>query len=583
MTAPQSITQELQKVAPSAIIELFELRLVQDLHGSADIYRFHAGVNGKGDGGNIVWAGSTYSAYPVECEGFEYSGNGQLPRPRLRVANVLSTITTVLLAVNAITPGNDLIGAKVIRRRTLARYLDAANFPARRNLFTNTNLFAWTESGTAAADQVRWRQPNVVLAPDGTQTATKLAVSTDSDLQRIYVSTSGVTANSPVTFSVYAKAGEYSRVSLRASAVATANAIFDLETGQWVVNSNATAQFAEDAGNGWWRIGITYTPTTTSTVPWVQIADSSNALTFTGDGESGLYLWGAQLEVNSTPTAYQPVGATWSQNPYGTPDPTAEFPQEIYFISRKIAETRDMVEFELAAAFDLQGVRAPKRQCIANVCQWAYRSVECGYTGRPVADEQDKPAKKPASALANDFYAADDAAVAAEATLNAATAALNTAKNNLNAAQPSWKFAEARYDSNNQCGYAFGGAQFARWNGADVTIGQQYRVGGVRINAFYYTVFEIQRWVYDTSAVTAAQSAYNTALANYNTAKSNYSTAAAARTTAYNAWYASPQFAIDMAYSGDACGKRVSSCKLRFGGSEPLPFGSFPGVGSYTL
>lgn len=68
-------------------------------------------------------------------------------------------------------------------------------------------------------------------------------------------------------------------------------------------------------------------------------------------------------------------------NPYGTPDSTARFPDEIYYIDRKSLETRDVVEFELAAAFDLANVRAPKRQCIANVCQWVYKSSECGYTG----------------------------------------------------------------------------------------------------------------------------------------------------------------------------------------------------------
>ena len=47
-------------------------------------------------------------------------------------------------------------------------------------------------------------------------------------------------------------------------------------------------------------------------------------------------------------------------NPYGTPDPTAEFPQEIYKIDRKSAENRDVVQFELASVFDLAGIRAPK-------------------------------------------------------------------------------------------------------------------------------------------------------------------------------------------------------------------------------
>jgi lambda family phage minor tail protein L len=68
-------------------------------------------------------------------------------------------------------------------------------------------------------------------------------------------------------------------------------------------------------------------------------------------------------------------------NPYGSPDPTAEFPREIYYIDRKAAENRDLIEFELASAFDLIGVRAPKRQCIANICQWVYKSTECSYSG----------------------------------------------------------------------------------------------------------------------------------------------------------------------------------------------------------
>lgn len=53
-------------------------------------------------------------------------------------------------------------------------------------------------------------------------------------------------------------------------------------------------------------------------------------------------------------------GAT---NPFGTPDPDAEFPREIYYIDRKSAENREVVQFELAASFDLAGIRAPKRQC----------------------------------------------------------------------------------------------------------------------------------------------------------------------------------------------------------------------------
>ena len=174
------IITDLQKINPSAIIELFSLTLDSSLHGASTVYRFHNGSNLVSNG-DIVWAGNSYVKMPIQAEGFAFQ-RGQLPRPKLLVSNALGTITAILLTVNQTTTGNDLTGATVKRIRTLARYLDAANF----------------SGGT---------------------------------------------------------------------------------------------------------------------------------------------------------------------NPLGTPDPTAEFPQEIYKIDRKSSENREVVEFELAAVFDLAGIRAPKRQC----------------------------------------------------------------------------------------------------------------------------------------------------------------------------------------------------------------------------
>jgi len=188
------ISGDFQAPDPSAIIELFELQLFANIHGVNDIYRFHAGTN-LVNNGEVVWKGNPYLRFPVEADGFEYTGQGTLPRPKIRISNILGSITAILLSLP-----NGLEAAKVTRIRTLGRYIDGVNFP----------------------------------------------------------------------------------------------------------------------------------------------------------------------------------GGT---NPLGTPDPTAEFPREIYYIDRKSAENRELVEFELASAFDLAGVRAPKRQCIANICQWVYRSTECGYTG----------------------------------------------------------------------------------------------------------------------------------------------------------------------------------------------------------
>ena len=201
---------ELQKINPSSIIELFELELDATLHGTSTTYRFHAGINAVGSGHqNIVWNGNQYTKLPIEVEGFEYNADsGQLPRPTIRVANILGTITAILLDVNTTTAGNDLTGAKFTRIRTLVRYIDNDNF----------------------------------------------------------------------------------------------------------------------------------------------------------DGD----------------------------NPFGTPDTTAEFPKEIYYVQRKVSENRDIVTFELGASFDLAGVRAPKRHCSQNLCPWIYRGSECGYSGSDFFNENDE-------------------------------------------------------------------------------------------------------------------------------------------------------------------------------------------------
>ena len=203
---------ELLNSGPFAIIELFELKLFQELHGDSGEYYFHAGRNRKTtvpantddiiDAFSIKYGGTAYLPLPVEASGFEFNGDGTLPRPSIRFANLQSQMTALLLGVNQITPGNDLSGARVTRIRTLSRFLDSDN----------------------------------------------------------------------------------------------------------------------------WEDGV---------------------------------------------------------NPYGNPDSgaNAQLPKEVYYIDRKVAENRDFVEFELVSSFDMGNTKAPRRLAMQNLCQWEYKSKECGYTG----------------------------------------------------------------------------------------------------------------------------------------------------------------------------------------------------------
>jgi len=109
-------TADIQSLSPSAVVDLWILDC-GPIGGS--VYRFHAGTNGLG--APVRWQTYDYLPMPIEIDGLEMSSKGTLPRPTVRIANLDGTISALL------GPMEDLIGAKVIRKRTLAKYLDASN------------------------------------------------------------------------------------------------------------------------------------------------------------------------------------------------------------------------------------------------------------------------------------------------------------------------------------------------------------------------------------------------------------------------------------------------------------------------
>ena len=134
-----STFEEISKVNPSAIIELFELHLDTAIHGSNQIYKFHNGSSLNANG-KITWKGNEYFRFPVEATGFAYQ-RGQIPRPTLSISNLSSSpnISAILLGVNQTTTGNDLTGAKFVRVRTLVKYIDAINFADNSNSTADPN------------------------------------------------------------------------------------------------------------------------------------------------------------------------------------------------------------------------------------------------------------------------------------------------------------------------------------------------------------------------------------------------------------------------------------------------------------
>lgn len=312
-TAP--IITDLQSINPSAVIELFELTTDATLHGSTQTYRFHAGSN-LNLNGKLVFGGNEYLRFPVTAEGFAYQ-RGQIPRPSLSVSNALGTITAILLNVNAVTTGNDLTGATVKRIRTTARYIDAINFP----VTTTTSTTTTTIADPADAESV-------------TYTVTVVNVGGSN-----YFAINGST-NPVITMK---RGSTYTFNQSHSSNVGHPLRIKSDAGGQQTTTNTGT--LGTDAT-------VVYQPAY-PTAP----TDLRYYCTVHGNG------MGNTITMNNPNTTTQTTTTTSTQqvNPLGTPDATAK--EEItYTIARKSAENRDIVSFELAAPFDLAGVRVG-RQC----------------------------------------------------------------------------------------------------------------------------------------------------------------------------------------------------------------------------
>ena len=113
--------EELQKLEPSAVIDLFEIRLTKAVNNVDETLRYHAGTNELT--APIEFNGNTYVAAPVEVSGFESSAKGTIARPTLKVANANGAISSLIVQQNY-----NPLKAEVVRIRTFKKFLDAANF-----------------------------------------------------------------------------------------------------------------------------------------------------------------------------------------------------------------------------------------------------------------------------------------------------------------------------------------------------------------------------------------------------------------------------------------------------------------------
>ena len=235
--------------------------------------------------------------------------------------------------------------------------------PTSKNWVTYSHEFR-----AAISDWINLRSTvtdDAVVGPDGTSAADKLVMDgTNAATHPTYVTIvkESFTNDTSVTFSAYIKQADFTWAALRIDTKANSSRFgyFNLATGA-VGFTSSDSSGIEVAANGFYRVWITTDIENGVTDPlfYVYMAEADGDITFaTGDGTSGIYAWGAQVEESTHPTSLIPTSGATATRTTESGMPYYTVPTGIYAeaLGAELVTDGAFANVSLAAAKGVSGI-----------------------------------------------------------------------------------------------------------------------------------------------------------------------------------------------------------------------------------